>query len=76
MYNLYLFRKGKAVSLDPFLHATQAYRYAKNYAEDYPDCYVLLRKISDDSAYLGETVFDSRKQAIVDNYGRYEVVSL
>lgn len=73
--NLYLFRKGKKADIEVFLATETAYRYAMNYAEEYTpeEAYVQIRHL-DDSA-IGELVYDSRKQTIVDNYGHYEVIS-
>ena len=74
-YNLYLFRRGKETLIEPFLSSTTVYRCAMNCAEEYTvdEAYVQIRHL-DDSA-IGELVYDSRKQAIMDYYGHYEVIN-
>lgn len=74
-YNLYFYKKGdKPVTvMDAFLDYAIAFKYAKTYSEDLNSdkAYVQLRELDDSP--IGKLVFDSRKQTIVDNCGRYEI---
>ena len=72
-YNCYLYQKGKKPIVECFLEYPLSHKYAKTYAEDFGDgkAYVQLREL--DGSPVGKVVFDSRKQAIVDTCGRYEV---
>ena len=72
-YNCYLYQEGKKPIVECFLEYPFSHKYAKTYAEDFNSekAYVQLREL--DGSAIGKLVFDSRKQTIVDDCGRYEV---